>query len=63
MNNYGVILNEIGLEPLMSAIQDTMKPLVEVKYGAPGTNIDSHHTFIVQYEPDKDTHLDMHTDD
>jgi len=27
-----------------------------------GSSINDHHTFVVQYEPDKDIHLDMHTD-
>ena len=57
MNNYGVILNDIGLEPLMSALQDLFKPVAEAKFAGAGAGFDSHHTFIVQYEPGKDVNL------
>ncbi|CAD7930323.1 unnamed protein product [Amoebophrya sp. A25] len=63
MNNYGVILNDVGLEPLMDSIQELLRPLGEARFGAAGSNWDGHHSFIVQYSPAKDTHLDMHTDD
>ncbi|CAD7923318.1 unnamed protein product, partial [Amoebophrya sp. A120] len=63
MNNYGVILNDVGLEPLMDAIQNLLRPLGQARFGAVGSNWDGHHSFIVQYSPRKDTHLDMHTDD
>eukprot|EP00392_Amoebophrya_sp_AT5.2_P010961 g11034.t1 len=63
MNNYGVILNDIGLEPLMDSIQELLRPLGAARFGAVGANWDGHHAFIVQYAPRKDTHLDMHTDD
>ena len=65
MNRYGVILNEIGMYPLMTAIQQLIAGtgVAEKAFGGIGATWDGHHSFIVQYSPDKDTHLDMHTDD
>eukprot|EP00391_Amoebophrya_sp_Ameob2_P001779 CAMPEP_0179003090 /NCGR_PEP_ID=MMETSP0795-20121207/12445_1 /TAXON_ID=88552 /ORGANISM="Amoebophrya sp., Strain Ameob2" /LENGTH=600 /DNA_ID=CAMNT_0020696981 /DNA_START=440 /DNA_END=2242 /DNA_ORIENTATION=+ len=65
MNRYGVILNYIGMEGMMSAIQRLMQKtnLAEKKFGGVGSSWDGHHSFIVQYAPGKDLGLDMHTDD
>ena len=51
MNNYGVILNEIGMEPFLDFIQNLLRPVGEARWGRAGAAWDSHHTFIVQYSP------------
>jgi len=64
MNNYGVILNNIGMEPIFDKLLEIIKPLTAILYPSWGGNsIDHHHTFIVQYKMGKDLSLDMHTDD
>eukprot|EP00811_Abedinium_folium_P009423 NODE_1870_length_2349_cov_10.565257.p1 GENE.NODE_1870_length_2349_cov_10.565257~~NODE_1870_length_2349_cov_10.565257.p1 ORF type:complete len:658 (+),score=161.05 NODE_1870_length_2349_cov_10.565257:54-2027(+) len=64
MNNYGVILNEIGLEPLAFALQDAViQPLAAILLPIEGGELESHHAFSVRYKPEEDTHLDLHTDD
>jgi len=64
MNNYGVILNEIGMEPLMFAIQDeVIQPLAAVLFPKEGSELEGHHAFTVRYKGGEDTHLDVHTDD
>ncbi|CAD7935183.1 unnamed protein product [Amoebophrya sp. A120] len=65
MNRYGVILNYIGMEGLMSAIQRLIQQteIAVKKFGSVGSSWDAHHSFIVQYAPGKDLGLDMHTDD
>jgi len=66
MNNYGLIINHIGLEPSLKWLQENY--LWEVaralfRNSAITSKFDSHHSFIVHYEPGKDLGLDMHTDD
>jgi len=66
MNNYGLILNSIGLEPSIKWLQENY--LLPVAKGlfrnrAITSRFDSHHSFIVHYQPGKDLGLDMHTDD
>eukprot|EP00440_Ansanella_granifera_P032969 gb/GFBE01035763.1/.p1 GENE.gb/GFBE01035763.1/~~gb/GFBE01035763.1/.p1 ORF type:complete len:282 (+),score=56.65 gb/GFBE01035763.1/:1-846(+) len=64
MNNYGIILNDIGLEPLMFAMQDAIiQPLAAVLFPREGSELESHHAFTVRYKGNEDTHLDVHTDD
>jgi len=64
MNNYGVVLNNIGMEPLFDLLLDIVRPLTKELYGQfGGDSLDHHHTFIVQYKVGKDLSLDMHTDD
>ena len=63
MNNYGVILTEIGMEPFLDFVQNLVRPVGEATWGRAGAQWDSHHTFIVQYSQGKDKGLDMHTDD
>jgi len=63
MNNYGVILNSIGLEHTMDTLQRTcVRPLVDAIFPTEGAHVDHHHTFMVQYKADEDLGLDMHTD-
>ena len=69
MNAYGVIVNDIGLEPFITLLQQVIfVPLARALFddndlGHPGTSFDSHHAFIVRYRRDEDSHLDIHTDD
>mmetsp|Transcript_111017 Transcript_111017/g.313063 ORF Transcript_111017/g.313063 Transcript_111017/m.313063 type:complete len:519 (-) Transcript_111017:60-1616(-) len=64
MNNYGIILNDIGLEPLMFALQDeVIQPLAAVLFPKEGSELESHHAFTIRYRGGEDTHLDVHTDD
>lgn len=82
MNNYGLVLNEIGLRPMFQALVENMcRPLgaklfgndsdrVATIGGVPvegenwgGSSLDDHHTFVVQYQPENDKHLDMHIDE
>mmetsp|Transcript_854 Transcript_854/g.1822 ORF Transcript_854/g.1822 Transcript_854/m.1822 type:complete len:526 (+) Transcript_854:45-1622(+) len=63
MNNYGIILNEIGLEPLIDSLQQMLQPLGEMLFSGPGSVWDGQHCFIVRYRSGEDLGLDMHTDD
>eukprot|EP00927_Polykrikos_kofoidii_P035619 TRINITY_DN30172_c0_g1_i1.p1 TRINITY_DN30172_c0_g1~~TRINITY_DN30172_c0_g1_i1.p1 ORF type:complete len:520 (-),score=91.39 TRINITY_DN30172_c0_g1_i1:159-1718(-) len=63
MNSYGIILNEIGLEPLIDDLQRVLQPLGELCFPGPGSAWDGHHCFIVRYRAGEDLGLDMHTDD
>ena len=67
MNNYGLVLNEIGMQPLMDALLQLVEPIAHrlfitdpVVYG-----LDHHHSFLVQYKSNHlkgDRGLDMHHD-
>lgn len=63
MNNYGIILNDIGLEPLIDELQRLLQPLGALLFPGPGSAWDGHHCFIVRYRAGEDLGLDMHTDD
>ena len=64
MNNYGLILNAVGLHPAFSSLQSQVfNPIAQELFPEVGCGyFDSHHTFVVQYEPGKDLGLDMHSD-
>ena len=63
MNNYGLILNEIGLRPALSALQAAVAPVARALFPFEGAALDRHHSFVVSYRADEDKGLDMHTDD
>jgi len=63
MNNYGIILNEIGWKPMVDILQEAVLAKISAKYWPHITPFDDHHTFIVRYKQDEDKHLDMHIDD
>jgi hypothetical protein len=53
MNNYGLILNDIGMYGLMSALMEMyLVPLVQLLYYEEPVayGLDHHHSFIVQYQ-------------
>lgn len=63
MNAYGIILNEIGLEPFVDELQQMLQPIGELLWPGPGSCWDGHHCFVVRYRTGEDLGLDMHTDD
>jgi hypothetical protein len=64
MNNYGVIVNQIGMRPLIDDLQRTyIRPLARLLFPIEGGAVDSHHSFMVQYREGEDLGLDMHHDD
>mmetsp|Transcript_3727 Transcript_3727/g.11211 ORF Transcript_3727/g.11211 Transcript_3727/m.11211 type:complete len:327 (-) Transcript_3727:182-1162(-) len=63
MNNYGIILNEIGWRPMVNLLQDTVLAKISARHWSHIAPFDGHHTFIVRYKEGEDLGLDMHTDD
>ena len=65
MNNYGIIVNNIGMQPVISHLQRTLlQPLASLLYPTQAASgFDGHHSFMVQYKAKQDLGLDMHTDD
>jgi len=64
MNNYGLIVNEIGLRPALTDFQQkVLRPLAALLFPEIGQSFGAHHSFMVQYRPNEDLGLDMHTDD
>ena len=81
MNNYGLVLNEIGMMPLFTEmLSHVMSPLAARLFGNEkdrvaslkgqptignwgGSQLDTHHTFVVQYAVENDKNLDMHIDE
>ena len=65
MNNYGLILNSIGLRPAMDRLQRSVfQPLAELLYPSHAhRGFTGHHSFTVRYKADEDLGLDVHTDD
>lgn len=64
MNNYGVIVNAIGMRPMVTSLQQTyVWPVARHLFPAQGSAFDDHHSFIVRYRSDEDPGLDMHVDD
>ncbi len=70
MNNYGLVVNDIGLRAVITQLQHhVLQPLASLLYprqagdAAAGSGFSGHHSFIVKYRADEDLGLDMHTDD
>lgn len=64
MNNYGVIVNEIGMRPMITQFQqEYIWPIAKALFPDEASQFDSHHSFIVRYTATEDLGLDMHTDD
>eukprot|EP00241_Pyramimonas_parkeae_P005798 CAMPEP_0114251380 /NCGR_PEP_ID=MMETSP0058-20121206/15239_1 /TAXON_ID=36894 /ORGANISM="Pyramimonas parkeae, CCMP726" /LENGTH=423 /DNA_ID=CAMNT_0001365177 /DNA_START=490 /DNA_END=1761 /DNA_ORIENTATION=+ len=64
MNNYGLIVNEIGMEGMIDNLQaNYLQPVASYLFGDEGAQLDRHHSFMVAYQVDQDLGLDMHTDD
>lgn len=63
MNNYGVILDEIGFTPFFNQLREIyISPISEILYPDVGKDLESHHGFIVKYKIGEDTNLDFHYD-
>lgn len=64
MNNYGVILNFMGMRDILTDLQlKYFLPVSKAFFPIEASAFTSHHSFIVSYQPDKDRALDLHTDD
>jgi len=65
MNNYGVILNDIGFKRAMNELMDNyISPFARLffpDYG--GETLDRNHSFVVKYKIGEDLDLDEHVDD
>jgi len=63
MNNYGLILDEIGLRGSIAAFRETyVAPMAARLYPQEGGQLVDHHAFIVKYQMDEDRQLDFHFD-
>jgi hypothetical protein len=64
MNNYGVILDEIGFEDFFNKLTDEyILPFTQHLYPQDGGDtLDGHHAFIVQYKLTEDLDLGFHYD-
>ncbi|XP_005403121.1 PREDICTED: 2-oxoglutarate and iron-dependent oxygenase domain-containing protein 2 isoform X2 [Chinchilla lanigera] len=65
MNNYGVLLHELGLdEPLVTPLRERfLQPLMGLLYpDCGGAWLDSHRAFVVKYAPGQDRELGCHYD-
>jgi hypothetical protein len=64
MNNYGTVLDSLGFYPMLDELMNEyVTPFAALVYADVGGNsLDSHHGFIVEYQPGKDTKLDFHVD-
>lgn len=64
MNRYGIVLNQLGLEPLITSLQqEYLLPLQADLFPEESAQTDDHHCFIVRYKAGEDVGLDMHEDD
>ena len=62
MNNYGVILDEIGFQPFFDDLRDQfVAPLAKRMYPQEGPLV-GHHAFAVKYKISEDLDLDFHYD-
>ena len=64
MNNYGVILDDIGFYDMIQEIIDKVVTPVAKKLwsGIGEDSLDHHHAFTVEYGLDKDKRLELHRD-
>lgn len=65
MNNYGVILDDIGFKHLIEQINEkVISPISKQLWWDMGQDsLDHHHAFTVEYAANKDKKLDLHRDD
>ena len=65
MNNYGVILDDLGLSPMLAELRTSLLiPAIArhlyAEHG--GATLDGHHAFVVQYSMDTERDLGFHYD-
>jgi hypothetical protein len=66
MNRYGVVVNEIGLQPFLNMLcHRVIFPIAHLLLPTftHNNSLDQHHSFVVEYRKGQDTFLDMHSDD
>eukprot|EP00927_Polykrikos_kofoidii_P028286 TRINITY_DN24727_c0_g1_i1.p1 TRINITY_DN24727_c0_g1~~TRINITY_DN24727_c0_g1_i1.p1 ORF type:complete len:314 (-),score=34.86 TRINITY_DN24727_c0_g1_i1:339-1280(-) len=63
MNNYGIVLGDIGWKPMVELLQRQILGKISAKYWRHIAPFDADHTFTVRYKEGEDLGLDMHTDD
>lgn len=64
VNNYGVIMSEMGMDGMISALQKRyILPLARRLFPVEGKFMDEHYSFLVRYQSGEDLGLDMHVDD
>eukprot|EP00850_Spirogloea_muscicola_P020816 SM000227S07462 [mRNA] locus=s227:98598:100431:- [translate_table: standard] len=65
MNSYGVVLDDIGMDDMLSDLMaDVVAPLASFLFGSVGgSTLDSHHAFAVEYALHRDVELGFHVDD
>lgn len=60
MNNYGLIVNEIGMKPALTEFQQSiLLPIAKLLWPEIGNAFHNHHSFMVQYRANEDAGLDM----
>ena len=63
MNKYGVVLKDIGLGGLCEQLLKTLVNPLARRFYPHGERLRKYHGFIVNYAPNKQPNLDVHTDD
>ncbi|KAG6391660.1 hypothetical protein SASPL_149417 [Salvia splendens] len=65
MNKYGVVLDDFGMETMLEKLMvDFIRPISKVFFpGVGGSNLDTHHGFVLEYGIDRDVDLGFHVDD
>jgi len=63
MNNYGLVLNEIGFRKVLNEfIRIYVTPLLQLYFPQYAKDINHHHSFVVKYAVKEDELLDTHID-
>ena len=63
MNNYGVVMEQVGLGAVLDELITTYLLKVVRRLFPDESELDSNHSFTVKYKMGEDRGLDMHTDD
>ncbi|BBN15797.1 hypothetical protein MPTK1_7g00930 [Marchantia polymorpha subsp. ruderalis] len=65
MNNYGAVLDDIGMEGMLNELMiNFINPMAAVLFAnVGGSSLDTHHGFVVEYSMDRDLDLGFHVDD
>jgi hypothetical protein len=64
MNHYGAVLDTFGFQEMLQRLMlEYVAPFAALFYrDVGGDTLDSHHGFVVAYQPEKDLALDFHVD-
>lgn len=63
MNNYGLVLNDIGFAPIVDALRrELLQPIMQHLFPTLASQVSSHHTFAVKYKLGEDLDLATHVD-